>query len=155
QSAMVPIVSAPVGAERVSVWSASDGLPRPRRALWLTNTTGLTLDGGSVTVLDHGNFAGEGVIETIKEGSRRPVAFAADLAMQVQSEAVKRDEPATHVRIAHGLMTVETLQCSQTRYVARNDDSSARQLVIEHPKTAGWNLVDDRIAPAETTASAW
>ena len=52
RSAMVPIVSAPVTAERVSLWNRSEAGTRPRRALWLTNSSGLTLDAGTVAVID-------------------------------------------------------------------------------------------------------
>ncbi len=155
QSAMVPIVSSPVSAERVSTWNAADGLPRPRRALWITNTSGLTLDGGSVSVLDKGSFAGEGVVETIKAGERRLVSFALDLAMQVQSEPIRTEQPAQQIRIARGVMTVETIQCSQTKYTARNEDTSARQLIVEHAKTSGVQLVENRTVPVEATPTAW
>ena len=47
QSALVPIINAQVEAERVSVWNASTG-QRPRSAVWLTNATPNTLDGGAV-----------------------------------------------------------------------------------------------------------
>src|ERR1035438_8411918 len=41
RSAMVPIVNAPVAAEKVSIWNERDGAPRPTRALWLTNSSAL------------------------------------------------------------------------------------------------------------------
>ena len=42
QSALVPILQARVDAEKVTLWSSRQ--PRPLRALWLTNSSGLTLD---------------------------------------------------------------------------------------------------------------
>jgi hypothetical protein len=47
QSALVPILQARVDAEKVSVWNPSEG--HAVRALWLNNTSGLTLDGGVST----------------------------------------------------------------------------------------------------------
>jgi len=52
RSALVPIVQSPIIAEKVSVWNQQSGLPRPQRALWLTNSSGLTLDGGSFSVME-------------------------------------------------------------------------------------------------------
>jgi hypothetical protein len=60
KSALVPIVQTSVGAEKVSVWNEQAGLSRPQRALWLSNSSGLTLDGGSFSVLEDETFAGEG-----------------------------------------------------------------------------------------------
>ena len=41
-SALVPILQSKIDGEKVSVWNESAGTVRPQRALWLTNTSGLT-----------------------------------------------------------------------------------------------------------------
>ena len=155
QSAMVPIVSSPLGVERVSVWSQGELGARPRRALWITNTSGLTLDGGSVTVLDHESFAGEGLIETIKAGEKRLLSYAVDLGMRVEAAPAGVPGNAQRVRIARGIVTVDMMECDQTRYTVRNDDTTPRQLVIEQPRREGWKLVEGRPGPAETAAGSW
>src|ERR687895_1564124 len=66
QSALVPIVNAAIEAEKVSLWNQRSGSGRPLRAVWLTNGTGLTLDGGSMTVIDADAFAGEGLLDSLK-----------------------------------------------------------------------------------------
>lgn len=60
RSALVPVVQSAIDAEKVSVWNEQAGLRRPQRALWVTNSNGLTLDGGSFSVLEEETFAGEG-----------------------------------------------------------------------------------------------
>src|SRR5439155_8228730 len=70
QSALVPILSHEVGADRVSVWNSRVVDGRPLRSLWLTNSSGLTLDGGSFSVPDAGAFAGEGLIDPMKPGEK-------------------------------------------------------------------------------------
>ena len=45
QSALVPILQSRIDAEKVSVWNPSDS--SVLRALWIDNTTKLTIDGGS------------------------------------------------------------------------------------------------------------
>lgn len=50
QSALVPILQSRIDAEKVSVWNPSDS--SVLRALWIDNTSGLTLDGGSFNVLE-------------------------------------------------------------------------------------------------------
>ena len=49
ESALVPILRSEIAADRVSVWNDGLGTSRPLRAVWLTNTTGLTLDGGTMS----------------------------------------------------------------------------------------------------------
>src|SRR6266851_1997344 len=61
QSALVPVVQTDLDAEKVSLWSGTTGSGRPLRGLWLKNTSALTLDGGSFSVLENEVFAGEGL----------------------------------------------------------------------------------------------
>ena len=99
QSAMVPVIQHDVAIERVSLWSASRGVAQPLRAVWLTNDTGLTLDGGSLTLVEGGAFAGEGLVESIKPGEKRFVSYAVDLGVRVERRAAGRrteGEPHPH-----------------------------------------------------------
>jgi len=76
QSALVPILQSRIDAEKVSVWNPSDS--SVLRALWVDNTSGLTLDGGSFNVLEGNAFAGEGLMDPIKPGEKRLLCYAAD-----------------------------------------------------------------------------
>src|SRR6185312_1970951 len=51
ESALVPILQTKVDAERVTLWSQQQ--PTPLRALWVTNTSDLTLDRGSFTIVEN------------------------------------------------------------------------------------------------------
>ena len=87
ESALVPIVQARVEAEKVSLWNAGLNSPRPLRALWLTNSSPLTLDGGSFTILEKEAFAGEGLTDPIKPGEKRLLSYAADLGVRVTAQS--------------------------------------------------------------------
>lgn len=154
QSAMVPIVSSAIAADRVSLWTPSDLGSRPLRALWVTNTSGLTLDGGSVAILDHETFAGEGLVDTIKPNERRLISYAADLGMQVELTREGVQGQQQRIRAARGVMTIESFECEKVRYTARNHDTTARQLVIEHPRREGWQLMAGGPSPAESSTTA-
>jgi hypothetical protein len=151
QSALVPIVAAAVDAERVSVWNASTG-QRPRAAVWFTNATGNTLDGGSVSVLEDATFTGEGLMDTVKPGERRLLSYAADLALLVDwKQDAAEPERVTNVRIARGLLVAQREYRDKRTYTVRNEDAKARTLIVEHPNRGGWSLVSstkpDEVAP--------
>jgi hypothetical protein len=153
QSALVPILGAEVEAERVSLWNPAAGLNRPLRAVWLTNATGLTLDGGSFSVIEGQAFAGEGLIEPLKAGERRLLSYAVDLGVHVDAKSETVPTRVTRVQINRGVV-IQTTEEQQTRtYSARNEDVEPRVLVVEHPARAGWSL-GGTMKPAETTA-AW
>jgi hypothetical protein len=152
QSALVPVVQADVAVERVSLWSASRGVAQPLRAVWLTNDTGLTLDGGAFTLVEGGAFAGEGLVEAIKPGEKRFVSYAMDLGVRVTAVPQEAARRVSRIRIASSMMTQSVEERASTLYTIRNDDASPRDVVIEHPARAGWSITGAK--PAESTAAA-
>jgi hypothetical protein len=150
QSALVPILQARIDAEKVSVWNPSQS--SVLRALWLDNTSALTLDGGSFNVLEGDAFAGEGLMDPIKPGEKRLLSYAADLGVLVDAKQKAENQRVTRVFIAHGLMTQSTQERQENTYTIRNRDASPRTVVIEHPARPGWKLTDDA-KPAESSAS--
>jgi hypothetical protein len=150
QSALVPILQSRIDAEKVSVWNPSDS--SVLRALWVDNSSGLTLDGGSFNVLDGDAFAGEGLMDPIKPGEKRLLSYAADLGVLVDAKEKSGTQRVTRIVIAHGTMRQSTQERRECTYTIRNRDSLARTLVIEHPARAGWKLSDGE-TPAESSAS--
>jgi hypothetical protein len=155
ESALVPIVQTHVKAEKVSIWNASEGSPAPMRALWLTNSSPLTLDGGSFSITEDDAFAGEGLTNPIKPGEKRLISYAADLGVRVQSQSDSTPERVTHVHIAHGVMTQTTEYRQQTTYTVRDDDTTPRTVIIEHPLRHGWVISKSGPQPEETTSSMY
>lgn len=141
QSALLPILQARIDAEKVSVWNPSD--TSVLRALWLNNTSDLTLDGGSFNVLEGEAFAGEGLMDAIKPGEKRLLSYAADLGVLVDAKQKADPQRVTKVVIAHGTMTQSTQERQEDTYTIRNRDTSTRTVVIEHPARPGWKLADD------------
>jgi hypothetical protein len=152
RSAMVPIVQSAITAEKVSVFNEQAGLPRPQRALWLTNSSGLTLDGGSFSVLEEETFAGEGVFDPIRPGEKRLVSYAIDLALNASTKYGTDAQRVTRVRVSRGLMTHESEIREKKTYTFRNEDSSPRLVIVEHPVRKGYELRGEA-HPSETTAT--
>ncbi|MGB9067445.1 MAG: carboxypeptidase regulatory-like domain-containing protein [Candidatus Acidiferrales bacterium] len=155
ESALVPIVQARVDAEKVSLWNTSLGSARPLRALWLTNSSALTLDSGSFSVLEGEAFAGEGLTDAIKPGEKHLLSYAADLGVRISRLATTDPQRVTHVRIEHGVM-IQTCELRQeTTYTVHDDDAAPRTVLIEHPLLNGWIISTDTPKPDETTSSAY
>ena len=150
QSALVPILQARLNAEKVSVWSPGEN--RVLRALWVENTSGLTLDGGSFNVLDGDAFAGEGLMDAIKPGEKRILSYAADLSVLVDEMQETQPQRVSRVSISRGLMFQNIEQREERVYTIRNRDEAKRTVVIEHPARNGWKLMDGE-KPEESTAS--
>jgi archaellum component FlaC len=150
QSALVPILQVRIDAEKVSVWNPSES--SVLRALWVDNTSDLTLDGGSFNVLESDAFAGEGLMDAIKPGEKRLLSYAADLGVLIDGKQKAENQRVTKVFVAHGTMSQSTQERQENTYTIRNRDTSARTVVIEHPARPGWKLTDDA-KPAESSTS--
>jgi len=155
ESALVPILQEHLSAEKVSLWNAALGSPRPLRALWLTNSSNLTLDGGSFSVLENEAFAGEGLTSSIKPGEKRLLSYAADLGAKVQIASAADPQIFTNVRIVRGVMTQTCETREETTYTVRDDDITPRTILIEHPLRPGWLLSEDSPQPDEATSAVY
>jgi hypothetical protein len=153
QSAMVPIVQASgIGAEKVSIWNPSSG-SLPYRAVWLTNSTGLTLDGGSFSVTEGEAFAGEGLFDPIRPDEKRLISYAADLALTTSARDQSRPQRVTRVVVRKGVMIHHSEEVQTRTYTVRNQDATPRTVIVEHPVRYGFELRSEA-RPAETTP-AW
>jgi len=149
QSALVPIVQTEIDAEKVSLWNGTTGSGRPLRGLWLKNTSALTFDGGSFSVLENEVFAGEGLTDPIKPGERRLLSYATDLGLLVEAQKNSRPQRVTLAKISKGVLTQVSCLEERTLYTVHNQDAVGRTLVIEHPARMGWSLAKGAKEPEE------
>jgi len=150
QSALVPILQSKIEAEKVTLWTA--GTENVLRALWIHNTSGLTLDGGSFNLIDSDAFAGEGMLETVHPDERRLISYAADPAVRVVDRTQEEEKPVSRVRMSKGVL-IETHELRSThKFVIHNSDAAPRQVIVEYPVRSGWKLVEG-LKPSETTAN--
>ena len=152
ESALVPVLQTNVQTERVTLYSASH--PVPLRALWLTNSGTLTLDRGSFSIFDNGEFAGEGLTDTIHAGEKRLLSYAVDQAVRVTTEGHLDSTHLHHVTVHDGYLTERNEEIREVTYVVHSAASDARTVLIEHPVQNGWKL-NSEIKPVETTASLY
>lgn len=152
ESALVPVLQSNVDAERVTLWNASR--PVPLRALWLTNSSKLTLDRGSFSIFENGEFAGEGITDPIHAGEKRLLSYAVDQAVHVSSEGQNFTSHLRHITVHDGYLIERTEQARDVTYVVHNTAGDARTVILEHPVQDGWKLSSDT-KPVETTASLY
>ncbi len=150
QSALVPFLQTDVQAERVTLWNAEN--PAPLRALWLTNSSKLTLDRGSFSVFENGEFAGEGLTDPIHAGEKRLLSYAVDQAVHVSTESNLDSTHLRHITVHDGYLTERSEEIREVTYVVHNAAADARTVIVEHPVEDGWTLNSDP-KPTETTAS--
>ena len=147
-SALVPILQQRLPVESVSLWSQGAG--GPLRALWVTNSSHLTLDSGSFTVVENGAFAGQGLVDPVHPGERRLLSYARDQAVRVTPESEQESRRILHVSITRGVLRAQNTEVIEARYTVSDAAPEARTVLLEIPRRAGWTL-DPEARPAETT----
>lgn len=150
QSALVPILNADVSARKVAIWNRGAGSGRPLRAVWLTNASGLTLDAGSIAVIDGNAFAGEGLIETLKPGERRLLSYAADVGVLIDAKQDPAPGRVVRIRAREGIVIQESEERTTWTYTARGEEAHPVTLVVEHRQRPGWQLAPGH-TPVEST----
>ncbi len=153
RSALIPIVGAPVEAQRVSLFNPAIRARNPLSAVRFRNTTGLTLEGGPVTVLDGETYAGEALVETLEPDQQRYLSFAVDLAVTVDTKMESREEQVVRSRLLNGVLLLDSRHVAATAYVLRNAGTEARRVVLEHARRPGYQL--DGIRPLEESSEHW
>jgi hypothetical protein len=153
ESAMVPILQQELPAEHVTLWSEKES--DPLRAVWLENKSKLTLDSGSFSIFESGEFAGEGLLDPIHPGERRLLSYAADQALRMKVTARDNQRTLHHVQIREGSVVETYMNAASVTYSAANSADEDRVVLIEHPSGgSGWTL-DGDLKAAETTPSLY
>jgi hypothetical protein len=149
ESAMVPILQQDLPAEHVTLWSEKE--PTPLRAVWLENTSKLTLDSGSFSIFESGEFAGEGLLDPIHPGEKRLLSYATDQAVRVKVTARDGKRTIHHLSFHKGVIVETHMNVDSATYSATNSADVDRVVLIEHARrNNGWTL-DDGLKAEETT----
>jgi hypothetical protein len=151
-SALVPILQTKIQSERVTLWSPSE--PTPLRALWITNTSDLTLDRGSFSIVENGAFGGEGLLETIHPGEKRLLSYAADQAVRVSVDQRHDSRRVTAISASKGVLRATTAEVADVEYLVHDAAPDGRTVIVEQPRRSGWDLSSD-LKPDETTPTAY
>jgi len=152
ESAMVPILQQELPAEHVTLWSEKE--PTPLRAVWLENKSNLTLDSGSFSIFESGEFAGEGLLDPIHPGEKRLLSYAADQAVKVHRSGQKNARTLHHIALHEGVLVEQTSEVTESTYTVSSAASEARTVIVEHARRPGAEL-DSEPKPTETTPTAY
>ena len=153
RSALIPIIQTKMDGERVAVYNESVRTDRPLSGVLLKNTTGLTLESGSMTVIDGNAYAGEALMERLKAKEQRLVSFALDLGTLVRVRPKEHREPASLIKASKGVFEVHYFRTEEKVYELSNQTDRPKTVYIEFPIRYGWELSDDTPKPDYTTQS--
>jgi len=153
ESAMLPFLQQKIAVRKLIIYSDSSRA-NPLNAAELTNDTGLTLDGGPVTVFDAGAYAGEALVETIKAKDKRFISYGVDLGTRISTNQDSHTDYVRSLKAHNGALTTTNAIVAKKTYVVHNVDPRTKTLIVEYPVRPGYNLIDTA-KPAEVARDAY
>lgn len=151
RSALIPIVQTKMDGERVTIYNEAVRKDRPLSGLLLMNLTNLTLESGSLTVIDRDAYAGEALMDRLKPKEQRLISFALDLGTHVKVRQLENREPVKFTKVLNGVFQVHYFRAEEKLYQIENQTDRAKVLYIEYPIRDGWQLSDTIQKPEYTT----
>ena len=142
QSAMVPIVTGEIEGLAVDLYNEKMRKSNPLAGVKMKNITGLTLEGGTLTVIHRGTYAGEALMQSLKPNEKRYITYAVDLGLRVNTERGSTNEPVARVIINRGVMRMQKGIVETKTYTLDNQNAHSRTVIIEHPYRTDWKLVE-------------
>ncbi|MCL1815322.1 MAG: DUF4139 domain-containing protein [Treponema sp.] len=145
QSAMIPMVNGNMGAVKTLVLQGNRALSssiNPDLAVELTNTTGMKLPAGPITVFDGGSYAGDALIEFFGENDKRLIKYGEDLSVIGTATLNSGTRVISSVTVSNGVMVINRRQVNERTYTVKNTSSESKRLIIEHPITGNSTLIE-------------
>ena len=137
--------------ERVAVYNEAVRQDRPYSGVLLKNMTNLTLESGSMTVIDGDAYAGEALMDRLKPKEQRLISFALDLGTSVKVRNNGNREAAKLVKAVNGVFQVHYYRGEEKTYQITNQTDRPKVVYIEYPMREGWELSEDSPKPDYST----
>lgn len=155
QSALVPIVLRPFDGKPALLYNAASRKDNPMRAVEFHNTTGLTLEGGPVTVLEAGSYVGEAMLDTLKPDEDRLVPYAVELSVKVSDHYKSHLQNVHRVVLRNQQLITRSWHQQKTTYTIDNRAGQEYTLYLEHPRQDRDRELVEPKSPHAVTENFW
>jgi Carboxypeptidase regulatory-like domain len=154
RSALIPIVQTQMEGERVSIFTDQAQSHRPMSGFLLKNTSPLTLEEGSLTVIEGDAYVGEALMQRLKPQEERLISFALDLATLVNVHDEQDRTPSYLLRAVNGVVQAHYYDTRKKTYTLVNQTERPRTVYLEYPIDADddWELSGNTPKPETRTA---
>jgi hypothetical protein len=144
-SLVVPIADREIPAARVSLYQPGTHADHPVASARLTNDSDTGLPGGVLTIYERDGktgavaYLGDAQLRTLPPKDSRMVGFALDEKVGMEREA-KSATTLIKGKIGRGVFQYTRVSSRTTIYRIKGVAGAPRELIIEHPRSPGWDL---------------
>lgn len=141
QSAMIPIISRDIPAERLLYIRYGSGFINPYQAVRVENKSDVVLDAGPASVFEEGTFLGNAMLPRLEPGQKGLVCYALEQGVEVQTEWESLPRYAYMLAAQQGYITVYFWQYKVLKIRIKNHTPQKKHLVFDYPTESRWNVV--------------
>ena len=153
RSALVPILQAEADIERVALYNPEIREKNPMTAFRIKNGTGLTLEGGPLTVFEGEAYVGEAMLDTMRQGEERITPYSVELGITVKKEQNWRREDYMRASKSGTYIYKHYRQLQKTEYEFNSRLDREVKVYLDH--RFSYNVREDTPEPVEVTDSFW
>src|SRR5262249_49461206 len=145
QSALLPVVSLDLPAERWSLYQPEIERKNPLFSVRLTNKSDTDLPPGAMSVYearDSGGpltYVGDARLTPLPPGEDRTVSYAVDQKVKINKEE-QRPQKLTIATIVAWTLRLTRVERKTTVYTIAGAAQEPRTVIIEHPIQKGWEI---------------
>jgi hypothetical protein len=151
QSALVPFMSEEVTAKKVLLYDRAIHPMNPMACAEITNTSGLTLETGPITILIEDSLAGEAMLPFLNKDDTRMLNYTLEQAVVVFSEENTTYQRVHKVNIYGSYVYEYYYEDKHVIYTLKNKAKTKKTLYLDHEKLSGYDVLDPPVKPTETT----
>lgn len=151
KSLMLPLKVTTLPAKKMTVFSGLGNQPKnPKLCVELTNTSGMNLPAGAVTLYDDG-YSGDSMLAFLPKDEKRLISYGDDLLLSAFRMSSK-SETISKLSAESGVLKVEVERIYTSTYKFKNADQNQRTVILEHPINRNASLYKTQ-KPVEQTAN--
>ncbi len=133
QKAIIPLLQAELEGQKVVLYDETIRKGNPLQALLFENTTGRTLEGGSLQISTDADFLGQGILPTLHPGDESsPIPFAVELNCEVIKSSDNSFLKPHLVTIANGTVTIVRIHRVITLYKIKHKGKNSLDFLLNH-----------------------
>ena len=133
QKAIVPLLKEQLDGQKCVLYDETVCRGNPMLAILFENTTGRTLEGGTLQISSGDVFLGQGTLPTLHPGDESPpVPYAVELACEIVKESSTLYLKPHSITIEDGTVSISRSQRERTVYTIRNKSDRELDFLLNH-----------------------
>jgi len=160
ESLLLPVITDKIPATRVSHYQPGTEKLHPIASVRLTNNRDTGLPPGALTLYERAKstgtvtYLGDARLSPLPPGQERLIDFAVDQKVRIDREETEARIVAT-ASIVNGVLEISIKDRKTTRYTIAGAAGEDRVVLLEHPRIAGYELVERATGNIQLTPDSY